>query len=138
MTAASIFDELEELTDAPWFIEPRDKDPRSEEARQMAVLRDARILCPAVVIFSVPNAGRRTQWEVNKAKREGLRAGVCDLVCVWNRGVAFIEMKDGQKMPTPAQRDFLNSLQRAGHWCGVFRQEKTVLDFLRQAGAPFL
>jgi hypothetical protein len=35
---ATIFDELEELTDCPWFIEPKDKDPDSEFQRQSTFL----------------------------------------------------------------------------------------------------
>ncbi|MBK9661479.1 MAG: hypothetical protein IPO68_16530 [Chitinophagaceae bacterium] len=52
-------------------------------------------------------------------------------------GVAFIEMKDGTKMPDQNQRDRLNLYTRQGHLCGVFRQEKSVMDFLRRHGAPF-
>lgn len=132
------FDLLEDTTDLAWHIDPRDKDPRSEEKRQLAFLRDARILCPAVNIFSVPNAGRRTQWEVNKAKREGMKSGALDLVATWNRGVAFLEFKNSDDMPTPNQRDQLNLLYRQGHHCGVFRQEQSALDWLRSIGAPFI
>jgi hypothetical protein len=132
------FAHLEEHADLPWHIDPRDKDPRSEEKRQLAFLRDARILCPAVNIFAVPNAGRRTQWEVNKAKREGMKSGALDLVCTWNRGVAFLEFKNGTDLPSPNQREQLNTLYRQGHHCGVFRQEQSALDFLRSIGAPFI
>jgi hypothetical protein len=132
------FDHLEESGDLPWFIDPKDKDPRSEDARQAAFLRDAKIICPAVNIFAVPNGAKRTQWEVNKAKREGMKSGALDLVATWDRGVAFLEFKDGQKPPTPNQRDQLNTLFRQGHHCGVFRQERSALEFLRSCGAPFI
>jgi hypothetical protein len=126
--------------DAPLLchICPKDRDPRPEEKRQLALLRDLKTLCPAVIVFAVPNGGKRTQWAAMKAKREGMRAGVCDLVCVWNRGVAFVEMKDGTSQPSPAQREFLNSLYRAGHHVGVFRQEKAALEWLLGLGVPSL
>lgn len=135
----SHFDALESVDDRAWHIDPRDKDPRAEEARQSAFLRDARMLCPGVDIVAVPNAAKRSQWAANKAKREGMRAGALDLFCTWPGGVAFIEFKDGAKMPDVNQRDRLNLYMRQGHHCGVFRQERSALAWLRDVcGAPFL
>jgi hypothetical protein len=136
----SIFANLEEQTEELLcHIDPRDKDPRSEEQRQAALLRDAKILCPAVSFVAVPNGAKRSQWEAAKAKREGMKSGAPDLHCTWpGRGIAFLEMKDGQKPPTPNQRDHLNLLCRQGHHCGVFRQEHSALVFLRSIGAPFV
>jgi hypothetical protein len=91
---ATIFDDLEER-DLPWHIDAKDKDPRPEEKRQLAFLNAARMMCPAVAIFAVPNGGKRSQWAAMKAKREGMKAGVLDLVCTWPGGVAFLEFKDG-------------------------------------------
>lgn len=130
--------DIEEYDDLPWHIDPRDKDPRPEEKRQLAFLNAARMMCPAVDVFAVPNGGKRSQWAAMKAKREGMKAGVLDLVCTWNRGVAFIEFKDGSAMPDANQRERLNMLTRQGHWCGVFRQETSALEFLRSVGAPFV
>ena len=130
--------DFDEAPDLAWHIDPRDKDPRNEDARQAAFIRDARIVCPGVDIVAIPNAGRRTRWEAAKRKREGMKAGALDLVCTWNRGVAFIEFKNGTDGPDANQRDRLNMLTRWGHWCGVFRQEASALAFLRACGAPFI
>lgn len=132
------FSHLEDGADLAWWIDPKDADPRDELARQSSFIRDAHIICPAVDIFAVPNAGKRSRWAAHKAKREGLTAGVLDLVCTWPGGVAFLEFKDGTKMPDANQRDRLNLLTRQGHICGVFRQEKSALEFLRRNGAPFI
>lgn len=129
---------VEDLDDLPWHIDPRDKDPRAEEDRQAAFLRLAKRLCPTVLIFAVPNGGKRSSWAAGKAKREGMKSGALDLVATWNRGVAFIEFKDGQKTPSANQREILNTLYRQGQHCGVFRQERSALDFLRSIGAPFV
>lgn len=129
---------IEDEGQALYHLEPRDKDPRNEEQRQRAFLALAKRRCPEVMVFAVPNAGKRSEWEIGKAKREGLRAGVCDLVCVWNRGVAFVEFKAGTTMPSAAQTEFLNGLVRRGQHCGVFRQEQSALDWLRSIGAPFV
>ncbi|GLI99148.1 hypothetical protein [Sphingobium sp. BS19] len=130
---------LDDEQDEAWHIDPRDEDPRDEIARQSAFLRDAKFLCPKVDIFAVPNAGKRSQWAAGKAKREGMVAGVLDLVATWpGAGVAFLEWKDGSKMPDDNQRERLNRYVRQGHHCGVFRQEQSALTFLRDCGAPFL
>jgi hypothetical protein len=101
------------------------------------------MLCPAVDIFAVPNGAKRSQWAAMKAKREGMKAGALDLVATWKStsglpGVAFLEFKDGHSMPDANQRDRLNLYVRQGHHCGVFRQETSALEFLRQCGAPFI
>jgi hypothetical protein len=126
-------------TDARYHIDPKDKDPRSEEKRQLAFLRDAKMLCPAVDIFAVPNGGKRSQWAAMKAKREGMRSGVCDLVATWpDRGIAWLEFKNGTDMPNPNQREFLSLKVRQGHDVGVFRQEESALRWLKSLGAPFI
>lgn len=135
---------LETPAGRTWHIDPRDKDPRDEDARQAAFLRDAHIMCPGVDIFAVPNAGKRTRWEQYKRTREGMKAGALDLVCTWlptsahDRGIAFLEFKNGRDMPDANQCDRLDLYMRQGHHCGVFRQERSALEFLRAAGAPFI
>lgn len=136
---STAFDHLEDAADEPWHCDAKDRDPRPEEKRQLAFLRDAKMLCPAVDIFAVPNGGKRSQWAAMKAKREGMKAGVLDLVCTWPAGgVAFVEFKNGTDMPDANQRERLNLLTRQGHHCGVFRSSETALRFLKEAGAPFV
>lgn len=129
--------------DLPWHIDCRDKDPRDEGARQLAALRRARIICPAVDIVAIPNAGRRSGWEVRQRKKEGMKAGALDWVVTWRprigeRGVAFVEWKDGTAMPDQNQRDRLNRLFAWGHHVGVFRREDSFFAWLRALGAPFV
>jgi hypothetical protein len=127
----------------PWHCDPRDADPRDEGARQLAALRKARIICPAVDIVAIPNAARRTRWEVQQRKKEGMKAGALDWVVTWrprpgDRGVAFVEWKDGKDVPDPNQRDRLNMLFDRGFHVGVFRREDSFLAWLRGLGAPFV
>lgn len=137
--ASSIFDQLEESTEQLYYCEPRDKDPRSEEQRQIAFRKLCRDLAPAVLLFAVPNAGKRSQWEQNKAKREGLRAGVCDLICVFDGGrTAWLEFKAGSGAVSPAQHEFLNGLVKRGHHAAVFRNEWTAARWLKRIGAPVI
>lgn len=137
--ATNLFDGLEDIGDLPWHIDAKDRDPRPEEKRQLAFLNAARIMCPGVDIFAVPNGGKRSQWAAMKARREGMKAGALDLVCTWTgSGVAFLEFKDGSSTPDANQRERLNLHTRQGHNCGVFRQEASALEYLRQCGAPFI
>lgn len=135
----SPFAHLEETTEVLYHVDERDKLPWSEEKRQIALLRDARILCPAVSFFAVPNGIRCSEWSARKAQREGQKAGSPDLVCTWpGGGIAFIEMKSGTTMPDANQREKLNSLVRQGHHAGVFRTSESALRWLRSVGAPFV
>lgn len=132
-----------EQRDESYHVDPKDKDPRSEEKRQLAFLKAVRLCCPAVDVFAVPNAAKRTQWAAMKAKREGMKAGVLDVVCTWpvtphTTGFAALEFKNGSEMPDANQRDRLNMYVRQGHHAGVFRNEWSALEFLRRCGAPFI
>ncbi|WP_447724596.1 hypothetical protein [Sphingomonas koreensis] len=131
------------LQDLPWHIDCRDKDPRDEGARQLATLKRARMICPAVDIVAIPNAARRTRWEVQQRKKEGMKAGALDWVVTWrpkpgDRGVAFVEWKDGKEAPDQNQRDRLNMLFERGFHVGVFRREDSFFAWLRALGAPFV
>lgn len=141
MTASAFLDVPEDdfdRPDEPWFIEPKDHDPRSETKRQQAFLSALARQAPGCSAFAVPNAGKRSDWERLQRHREGARAGVPDLIITWNHGIFFAEFKDGQKSATREQRDRLNTLYRQGFRCGVYRNGETLLHHLREAGAPFL
>lgn len=106
---------------------------------QTVLLSRARIMCPAVTLAAVPNAGKRTQWEKNRRHREGLRPGFEDLIATWpGGGVAFLEMKDRKGKIDDAQMHWLKTHARQGHLVGVFRHPDTALDALRRWGAPFI
>lgn len=142
LTAA--FAELEDRGGEPWYCEPRDKDPRSEFARQRAFLAYMGRNAPAVIVYAVPNAGRSSDWERLRRHAEGATRGALDLEIKWQRRHPYehdcfvAEFKNGTTMPTPAQRDMLNRLHRAGHLCGVYRTAGMLVEHLRAAGCPFL
>jgi hypothetical protein len=142
----SILDDMpaEQEGDEPWFIESKDRDPLAEFDRQRSFLAKLQRAAPAVDAVAIPNAGRASDWERIRRWNEGARKGALDLVITWkptrpdDRGVFFPEFKDGQKMPSPAQRERLNRLYRMGHGCGVYRTPGRLIAHLRAAGAPFL
>jgi hypothetical protein len=126
-----------DLDEAPLFpLEPRDKGPATEAQRQRTLLALVGRFAPSIIAFSVPNEGKRTDWEKINLARNGARAGAPDLLFFWNHGCAAIEMKSGTGMPSKAQIDMLNRLHRAGHRVGVFRKPETAFHWLREVGAP--
>lgn len=142
MTALLAIPEADE--EAGFYIEPKGRSPASEFARQRAFLSYMARNAPAVDVLAIPNAGRGTDWERVRRWQEGARRGALDLVITWrptrpdDRGVFFVEFKDKDGMPSPAQRDRLNWYARNGFGCGVYRTAERLVDHLRVAGAPFV
>lgn len=67
--------------------------------------------------FAVPNGGFRTVEAANKAKLEGLKAGVPDLAIILEGGgMLWIEMKrrKGGTL-SPVQKAFHEELEKRGH-----------------------
>ena len=101
----------------------------NEQARCVAWFRlQYRDLAP--LLFAVPNAARRTRWEVAQLKQEGMVAGVSDLVLLVPRGgygALCIEMKKEQEewkagkrtlkrgYQSPAQKAWQAAAEQAGN-----------------------
>lgn len=69
-------------------------------------------------IFHIPNGGSRNKKEAKNLKRQGVRAGVPDLmVPVPKRGCngLFIELKVGRNKPTEKQLEWLDLLNENGY-----------------------
>lgn len=127
-------------------------DPRSvadggdELSIQIRLKSRLRILAPGIRFVATPNAGKRTAWAAMKAKAEGMHAGWPDITALWHNGVgpaavpgiAFLELKARDGALSVPQIDTLNWLHNAGFACGCFRSVDTAIEFLRQAGAPFM
>lgn len=125
----------EELHEEPLFyIEPKDRDPSSEDDRQRAVVAECRRA--GLFVAHIPQSGRRSDYERTKLHRNGAIAGVPDLVIHWTGGVYWAEMKDGKGMPTRPQIDVLNDFSRRQIPCGVHRSWPTIERALIKAGAP--
>lgn len=121
-------------------------DPGDELSIQVRLRSRLRILAPGVRLVATPNAGKRTAWAAMKAKAEGMQAGWPDITCLWSNGtgvtavpgVAFLELKARDGSLSVPQIGTLNWLHNAGFPCGCFRSVETAIEFLRQAGAPFM
>lgn len=111
---------------------------RSEIAIQTLFRSRARILCPGVCLVAVPNGAKRTQWEAQRAKREGMSAGFPDIIALAPGRVAFLEFKSAKGKLKPSQAEWLDRLRDMGFPCGVFRDADVAVAFLREHGFPFV
>jgi hypothetical protein len=125
---------------------PAVADAGDEFSIQKRFLARMRTVAPSVRLVATPNAGKRTMWEAQRAKGEGMATGWPDLACYWSNGlddnaipgIAMIEFKTKTGRLSDAQIDNLNWLHRHGFPVGVFRSVSTAEAWLRQRGAPFL
>jgi hypothetical protein len=99
-------------------------------------------LFPNTRVAAIPNGQKRTPWQAQRAKAEGMSKGFCDLILVgrsWEEPyqhkalVAFVEIKAKESM-TPEQKDWLLFLMDCGHNCGVFRSDRTLEAKMRSWG----
>lgn len=118
--------------DAP-SVAPADMSERAIQ-RQMLVM--VRRLFPDCLIAHIPNGGKRNRVEAAHLKADGVLPGMSDLIIAWG-STAFAEVKDRTGSLSASQIEVLNDLHNLGHPVGVFRHDRTLHDFLREAGAPF-
>lgn len=86
-----------------------------EHNLQVLVYRAVREFYPHMLIFSVPNGGRRNKLEMIALKSEGLNPGVSDLIILDKFPKAyFIEMKASNGKVSEAQEKFSRDLARLG------------------------
>ncbi|MFZ5794296.1 MAG: hypothetical protein ACOY4B_07500 [Pseudomonadota bacterium] len=122
---------------ARFFIEPTDKDPADEFARQSAFVRHMRRHCPSCLVAAVPNGSKDSRWTKLRKYAEGAHRGFPDQTIWWRPREVFIpEWKNGTKMPDDDQIETLNRLLDMGFRVGVYRTKETLLQHLDLAGAP--
>lgn len=68
-----------------------------EQKLQIAVVNYIRMGFPDVLVFAVPNGGKRSMIEAAMMKKMGVLAGVSDLLLFWHGGYGAIELKRPDK-----------------------------------------
>jgi hypothetical protein len=127
---------LKPTLDPRVYVEPKDRDPASEDDRQSRFVNRVKRDHKACKVYAVPNGAKRGQWERNKAMREGLAIGWPDVGIVWAGAEARIEFKNGSEMPRDEQIETLNWLVDRGHPVAVCRTADGALRWLGSIGAP--
>jgi hypothetical protein len=133
------------MADYPFHYDPpKVRISDAEIVVQKACLRMIPIFFPRSRAAAVPNGQKRTRWQQQRAKAEGMAAGFTDMLVIGPAGIteglftqpgrtAFIEVKALAPL-TPEQRDWLDFLHACGHHCGVFRSDRTLELKLREWG----
>lgn len=104
---------------------------KKEACFQEAVVRALRMA--GFYVFAVPNGGSRNALEAVNLKRQGVLAGVADLVILLPDGKAvFAELKapDGTGRQSPAQREFEENVRGLGFEYLLWKGWPQVEDFI--------
>lgn len=114
---------------------PRRK--HEEATLQAKLITDLRIALPRdAFVFAVPNGGKRGVIEAANFKRQGVVAGVPDLIFIY-RGKAFgLELKSKKGKLEDSQRATFPLLQNAGMRIEVARSHPEAIERLREFGIP--
>jgi hypothetical protein len=92
----------------------------AEARRQIAIVDYVRWTAPGILIWHVPNGGRRDKEEAAKLKRMGVLAGALDLTVALPEGrVAFWETKPPGEELSDEQLQVIERLSAMGHRCAV-------------------
>lgn len=73
---------------------------------------------PQLVLFAIPNGGKRNAFEAARLQRQGVRPGVPDLFLALMRkgyGGLYIELKVEKRKPTEKQADMHRLLRVQGY-----------------------
>lgn len=111
----------------------------SEHEEQVGFVVWFRARFPAVLIFSIPNGGKRSIATAKKLKAEGLLAGVPDLfVPEWRLWVEMKRVKGGTL--SQEQKEMLAYLEAVGYKViiakGAREASKKILEFLNAESDP--
>jgi len=86
-----------------------------EDNLQESIVRYFKLAYPKYLIFAVPNGGNRNAREGARFKRQGVLAGVSDLIVVMPNRVLFIELKWGKNKQQSSQKKFQSIIESLEH-----------------------
>lgn len=106
------------MTAAPWQL-PTDREPL-EHDEQKDFIRWFRRAYPGVLIYAIPNGGKRGKREAQKLKAEGVVPGIPDMhVPQWGLWVEMKRQKSGRV--SPVQKEVHQQLKDIGQTVLVTR-----------------
>jgi hypothetical protein len=116
---------------------PFSKPKQPEDALHRDVARYlARVLTDETVWFHPPNGGGRSKREGAKFKAQGVKAGVADIVLVYQGRHFEIELKSATGKQSESQEAWQAALERAGGKYVVSKSVEDVKMALRDFGIP--
>jgi VRR-NUC domain len=110
----------------------------TEHQIQVALVSWFRMAYPRLILFAIPNGGRRDIGTAIKLKQSGALAGVSDLFLMkandkWHG--LFIELKTEKGKPTDQQRFFIEQAIKEGYMASVCHgfdeSQKLIVEYLQ-------
>lgn len=120
--------------DTPTPKRKRRKEEQGLQERLVQVLSMA--LPKECFFFAVPNGGSRNLLEAVALKRQGVVAGVPDLIFLWHGRFIGLELKSQNGRLSDAQREIHPRIIEAGGRVEVARSIGEACDRLRECGIP--
>jgi hypothetical protein len=105
-----------------------------EDDLQRDVIAFIRLQYPGILAFHCANGGKRNKWEAVRLKRQGVLAGVSDILLYWNGGFGAIELKAGEPKPSKLQAWFGDKLQGFGGKFAVCNSVHQVQETMKAWG----
>lgn len=102
----------------------------NESKIQIEIVKYIRYLYPHSILFAVPNGGQRSIITAAYLKREGVLAGVSDLIWINEGKVYFFEVKTDKGTQSVYQKEFQTAIEKQHLRYYILRSTKDFDKFL--------
>lgn len=115
----------------------RSKPRREEASLQESLFAELQVTLPFdAFVFAVPNGGSRHPAEAKNLQKQGVVAGVPDLILIY-RGKAFgLELKSEKGRTSDSQLKTFPKLRTAGMRIEVARTRNEAVEHIKEMGIP--
>ena len=124
-------DEMRKLYGIGLKADGKRKRGHAESDIQQACVRWFRWEYPRYLCFAVPNGGSRNAVEGANMKKEGVLAGVSDLIVIADHKVLFVEMKTRKGRQQDTQKEFQHRVEVLGFRYVVCRSLDDFINAVR-------
>ena len=102
-----------------------------ESKIQIEIVKYIRYLYPKSLLFAVPNGGQRSIITAANLKREGVLAGVSDLIWLNEGRTYFFEVKTDKGYQSVNQKEFQSLVEKQHFRYTILRSTKDFDNFLK-------
>lgn len=113
---------------------PRGKEEASLQVRLMADLEW--LLPPGAFAWHTPNGGSRDPREGANLKRQGVKAGIPDILICWAGKIFGLELKAQSGRISDSQAEVFPLLRAAGMRIEIARSHGEAIERIREMGIP--
>lgn len=103
----------------------------NESQIQCSIVKYIRYLFPKSILFAIPNGHKRHIVTAFNLKREGVLAGVSDLIWLHEGRTYFLEVKTDKGYQSVNQKEFQSLVEKQGFRYAILRSTKDFDNFLK-------